>query len=72
MAYIMVLTLVLSADGAYSYTISDGVNADITGITSVTPQFISTQWTSGGQTITISSAGGWFVVFDDITYQTSD
>ncbi|NQV33438.1 MAG: PD40 domain-containing protein [Phycisphaeraceae bacterium] len=66
------VSIAMSADGAYSYTISDGVNADITGTTSTTPQVISTQWTSGGQTITISTAGGWFVVFDDITYQISN
>jgi len=65
-------SIAISADGAYSYTIGDGVNADITGTTGTTPEVINTDWASGGQTITISSSGGWNVVFDDITYKTSE
>ncbi len=64
--------ITISANGAYSYTISDGINADIQGTTGTTPEIIATNWTSGGRTITISSAGGWNVVFDDITYKTSN
>ena len=65
------VSIALSADGAYSYTISDGVNADIVGTTGTEPEVINTNWTSGGRTITITTAGGWEVVFDDITYTTS-
>jgi len=66
------VSIALSAEAAYSYTISDGVNSDIVGTTGTTPEVISTNWTSGGSTITITTAGGWEVVFDDITYITSD
>ncbi len=63
------VSIVISADGAYAYTISDGVNAVITGTTGTTPEVIDTHWTSGGNTITLNTAGGWNVVFDDITYK---
>jgi len=66
------LSIALSADDAYGYTFSDGVNADIVGTTGTTPEVINANWTSGGSTITITTAGGWYVVFDDITYTTSD
>jgi len=66
------LSIVVSAEAAYSYTISDGVNADIVGTAGTTPEVINTNWTSGGSTITITTEGGWEVVFDDITYITSD
>ena len=64
------VSLVISADGAYAYTISDGVNADIVGTTGTSPEVITTNWTSGGSTITLNTAGGWNVVFDDISYKT--
>ena len=63
------VSIVISADGAYAYSISDGVNPAITGTTGTTPEVIHTNWTSGGSTITLNTAGGWNVVFDDITYK---
>ena len=66
------VSIVVSADGDYSYTISDGVNAEIVGISGTTPEVIETLWTSGGRTITINTEGGWNVVFDDITYMISE
>jgi hypothetical protein len=45
------------------------VNPVITGTTGTTPEVIDTHWTSGGSTITLNTAGGWNVVFDDITYK---
>ncbi len=65
------VSIVVSAESAYSYTIKDSVNADIVGTTGTTPEIIATGWTSGGSTITINSEGGWNVVFDDITYTIS-
>ncbi len=63
------VSLVLSSDAPYSYTISDGVNEDIVGTTgTLTPEVINTNWTNGGATITINTEGGWYLVLDDITY----
>ena len=64
------VSLIISADGAYSYSISDGVNPPITGTTPTSPELIETNWTSGGSTITVNTSGGWNVVFDDISYKT--
>jgi len=66
------VSIAVSAEGAYSYTISDGVNADIIGTSGTAPEVINTNWTSGGSTITFNTAGGWNVTFDDITYKTSE
>ncbi len=63
------VSLVISSDAPYSYTISDGVNEDIVGTTgTLTPEVINTNWTNGGATITINTEGGWYLVLDDITY----
>ncbi len=66
------VSMVISSDAAYAYTISDGVNADIVGTTVAEPVVLNTDWASGGSTITITTEGGWEVVFDDITYITSE
>ncbi len=64
------VSIAISGEAAYAYTISDGVNADIVGTTGTEPEVLTTGWTSGGSTITITTEGGWEVVFDDITYIT--
>jgi len=66
------VSIVVSADDAYAFTVSDGVNAEIVGTTGTTPEVINTGWTNGGRTVTVTTAGGWEVVFDDITYSASD
>ncbi len=61
------ITLSSAAPGTYS--VSDGVNPAITGAFTVdTPVVITTNWTSGGQTITINASTGDNAGIDDIVY----
>jgi hypothetical protein len=59
----------ISGGGNYNYTISDGVNPNITGnITANTPKKVTTNWTKAGNNVTIATDGTWDTVFNSITY----
>jgi hypothetical protein len=59
----------ISGTAGGTYTISDGVNANVSGnVINNTPTLVSTGWTQNAATITINLSAGWNSYIDDITY----
>lgn len=62
-------SLQVGGGGAYTYTISDGVNASVSGtIVANTTQTVTTNWTNPGATVTITTSGNWDLTIDNVRY----